>query len=124
MAAYSVKLRRGFERRVRERESKYQTRNRKRTRKRSNLGQSEEKEKTKERKRWERNGERAAIRRDVEGRSMPVSVSVGTEVQFDTKNGYIPTPYSDRFERYASQDGWLKKAKGLIRESSQFISLN
>lgn len=32
----------------------------------------------------------------LKGRRMPVSVSVGTEAQFDTKNGYIPTPTTPR----------------------------
>lgn len=32
----------------------------------------------------------------LKGRRMPVSVSVDTEAQFDTKNGYIPTPTTPR----------------------------
>lgn len=52
---------------------------------------------------------------------MPVSVSVGTEVQFDTKNGYIPTP-TTLFERYASQDGWPCLQNGACACNSYFNS--
>lgn len=44
-------------------------------------------------------------RSGVKERSMPVSISVGTEAQLDTKNGYIRAP-TPPLEPYASQDGW------------------